>query len=203
MRDFGVAALPILSIVDPNTLQTKTDAEWINYEVLKLDSDYEIITDWTRIEPEAERTFSLMLEPDDKTLWQARLELPNLSEIWIYYYSAAHYDIGIESNRQFFISKPKPKEHFLFTVFNDGIKKAEDISVYLKVDGKNYGPKRKIKELESGYYKTVYFSVSGLLSETTRLRLRHHLPRKTSSRRTIPSRESLLSHQRRRPKLLY
>ena len=162
MRDFGVAALPILSIVDPNTLQTKTDAEWINYEVLKLDSDYEIITDWTRIEPEAERTFSLMLEPDDKTLWQARLELPNLSEIWIYYYSAAHYDIGIESNRQFFISKPKPKEHFLFTVFNDGIKKAEDISVYLKVDGKNYGPKRKIKELESGYYKTVYFSVSGL-----------------------------------------
>jgi Peptidase family C25/6-bladed beta-propeller/CARDB len=160
MRDmnYGSIKIPALSIVDSNKLEIKSDVPWMNFEILNLETDVEIVSDWKKVKPGSERLFGIDIDPKEKSFWQVRLELPNLSEVWIYYISAADHDLAVESTRDFFITEPKTREHFTFFVVNDGLKNAEDIEVDFYFDDKKIQT-RKILELENGYYGSVYFKV--------------------------------------------
>lgn len=163
MRSMGysMGEVPALSIVESNELKITTDQPWIKYSILNLDYDVKVVSDWQKIDPNDKRLFEIEISPQDKSYWQARLELPNLSEVWIYYISAADNDLSVDTSREFFITKPKPRQHFTFSIINDGLKTAEDIEVDFYIDDSKIKT-RLIDELESGYGQYVYFKADSV-----------------------------------------
>ncbi len=158
---YSMGEVPVLSIIKENKLEVTSDQSSMKYSIINLDYEVKVVSEWQRIDPSDNRLFEIDINHEDKSYWQIRLELPNYSEVWIYYISAANNDLSVDTHREFFITEPKPRQHFIFSVINDGLKTAEDIKVDFYLDGRKIKT-RLIDELESGFSEHVYFKADSV-----------------------------------------
>lgn len=155
----GGLSIPIMSVIEPNQVLVKTDFEWI--ESRKIDLETAKPQPPQKIANPANKTFRVPFSHNTKSLWQARIELPNGSEVWIYYVTRAKYDLKAVSNRLFYTDKPSKRQNFSFQVINEGYKDLQDIVAQLKIDGVARKTK-KIESLEVNSMKQLNFVVEGL-----------------------------------------
>ena len=153
----GRLNIPILSIVDNNILKAKTDVASITLRIHDMERAGQQVEEKV-LKPSTDRMFSTQIAHKQKNFWQIRLELPNMSEVWIYYISRAQHDLVAKSSRAFFITKPGKKERFKFNIQNDGVKDVSEFDVEFMFDDKVAGI-RKFKELKHGYGQEVTFTL--------------------------------------------
>ncbi len=156
----GYTKVPILSITDANTINIKTDAKDLSCRVLDLEQDAKLYME-SKPTSSGENAYSQKISHNTKSFWQYRLELPNLSELWMYYISRAKYDLVSRSSKAFYITKPGPVERFNFVVENDGYEVANDVLCEFKIDGKSVET-RKFKTIKLGSGAYMSFKVEGL-----------------------------------------
>ncbi|HOC79790.1 MAG TPA: C25 family cysteine peptidase [Caldisericia bacterium] len=152
-------SIPIMSVVEPNQVLVKTDFEWI--ESRKIDLETAKSQPVQKLTNPTNKTFRVPFSHNTKSLWQARIELPNSSEVWIYYITRAKYDLKAVSNRLFYTDKPSKRQNFSFQVINEGYKDLQNIIAQLKIDGITRKTK-KIGNLEINSLKQLNFTIEGL-----------------------------------------
>ncbi|MBP7733073.1 MAG: 6-bladed beta-propeller [Caldisericia bacterium] len=156
----GMVSIPILSYIDANTINMKTDLKVGSLRVIDLDDDNKIV-EKTEFKQVGEKQYSVTHKPKTKTLWHARIDLPNKSEVWFYYLGSANTDISITNKTTFYTRKPNEKLRFLIDVNNDGIKKVNNVEVSFLLDDKIVET-RKIKSLDTFEYRPMTFFMDGM-----------------------------------------
>lgn len=164
----GMVSIPILSYIDSNTINLRTDQKVGSLRVFDLDDSNRLI-EKTEFKQTGEKQYSVSHKPNTKTLWHARIDLPNKSEVWFYYLGSANSDVSITNKTAFYTKKPNEKLRFQIDVSNDGTRKTENVEVSFLLDGKTVET-RKIKSLETFEYRPMTFFLDGMAIGKHRVR---------------------------------
>lgn len=156
----GRVSIPILSYIDTNTINMKTDLKVGSLKVFDLDDDNKIV-EKVDFKQSGDKQYSVSHKPKTKTLWHARVDLPNKSEVWFYYFGSANNDISVTNKTTFYTRKPNEKLRFQIDVNNDGIKKVNNVEVSFLLDDKVFET-RKIKSLDTFEYRPMTFFMDGM-----------------------------------------
>jgi hypothetical protein len=156
----GRIGIPILSYVDTNTINVKTDLKNLKLRVFDLEDDAKVV-EKGEFKQTSEKQFSITHKPQTKNLWHARIDLPNKSEVWFYYLASANTDISIINRTTFYTRKPGERLRFNLDISNDGIKKLNNVEVSFILDDKKIET-RKIKVLDTFEYRPMNFILDGM-----------------------------------------
>ncbi len=164
----GQVGIPILSCIDSNTVNLRTDMTVSGVKIYDLDDDAKKV-DEQPFKSTGDKSWSTSFKLKEKKVWHARIELPNNSEMWFYCLASADNDLSLHNNTTFFTKKPGERLRFMLDISNDGTKKMNNIDVDFLIDGKKVD-NRKIKLIDVNDYQPTTFILDGMTTGTHNVR---------------------------------